>query len=106
MDARSIFSDVLTGVTVVGAQRPLSLLSPHVWYSVFPKIFACGNLESGIQEILIAESGILLTIRNENQVLLTKTGIKCLESEIHGVESRIQDCLGFSYTQGAKKVIF
>ena len=25
------------------------------------------------------------------------TGIKCLESGIHGVESRIQDCLGLPY---------
>ena len=28
---------------------------------------------------------------------LTKTGIQYLESGIHGVESRIQDCLGFPY---------
>ena len=31
------------------------------------------------------------------QVLLTKTGIQCLESGIHGLESRIQDCPGFPY---------
>ena len=77
-----------------------------LWESRFPKMFACGNLESGIQEILIVESGIPLTIRIQNQVLLTNTGIKCLESEIHAVELRIQHCLGFSSTQGAKKVIF
>ena len=28
---------------------------------------------------------------------LTKTGIQYLDSGIHGVESRIQDCLGFPY---------
>ena len=31
-----------------------------------------------------------------NQVPLTKTGILYLESGIHGEESRVQDCLGFS----------
>ena len=54
-------------------------------------------LEYGIQ---LKESGILLTIRIRNrQVPLTKysVGIQYLESEIHGLESRIQDCLGFPY---------
>ena len=31
------------------------------------------------------------------QVPLTKTGIQYLESGIHGMESRIQDCLGSPY---------
>ena len=60
-----------------------------------PEIFA--TLVSGIQ---LKESGILLTIRIRNrQVPLTKysVGIQYLESEIHGLESRIQDCLGFPY---------
>ena len=26
-----------------------------------------------------------------------ESGIQCLESRVHGVESRIQDCLGFPY---------
>ena len=30
---------------------------------------------------------------------LTKTGIQYMESGIHGVESRIQDCLGFPYME-------
>ena len=30
---------------------------------------------------------------------VTKTGIQYLESRIHGVESRIQDCLGFPYVR-------
>ena len=36
------------------------------------------------------------------QVPLTTAGIQCVESEIHGVESRIQDSLGFPHevTQG------
>ena len=33
------------------------------------------------------------------QVPLTETGIQYLESGIHGVESRIQDCLGFPYME-------
>ena len=55
-------------------------------------------LESGIKESRnqgIKESGILLRIGIQSKVPLEKTGIKCLESGIHGVESRIQDCLGF-----------
>ena len=48
-------------------------------------------LECGIQ---FNESVILLRIGIQSKVLLEKTGIKCLESGIHAVESRIQDCLG------------
>ena len=33
----------------------------------------------------------------ESKFHLKNTGIKCLESGIHGVESRIQDCLGLPY---------
>ena len=51
-------------------------------------------LESGIQ---LKESGILLRIGIQSKVPLEKTGIKRLESGIHGVESRNQDCLGFPY---------
>ena len=50
-------------------------------------------LESGIQ---LKESGIPPTIG-----IRTKTVIQNLESRIHGVESRIQDCLGFLYVYGA-----
>ena len=55
-------------------------------------------LESGIQ---LKESGIQLTIGTgfRVQVTLTKTGIQWLESEIHGVKSRIPDCLGFPYME-------
>ena len=34
-------------------------------------------------------------------VLLTNSGIQNLQSGIHGLESRIQDCPGFSYTRQA-----
>ena len=63
---------------------------------------------AGMQEILLMESGIQL---KESRILLTtgtgsgiqvplrKTGIHHLESGIHGVESRIQDCLGFPYME-------
>ena len=47
-------------------------------------------VESGIQ---LKQSGIRLTIGI--QVPLTKTGIQYLESGIHGVESRIQECPRF-----------
>jgi len=33
----------------------------------------------------------------QNPSSTEKNGIKYLESGIHGVESRIQDCLGFPY---------
>ena len=33
------------------------------------------------------------------QIPLTKTGIQYLKSGIHGVESRIQDCLGIPYME-------
>ena len=59
-------------------------------------------VESGILralecEIQLNESGILLRIGIQSKVPLEKTGIKCLESGIHVVESIIQDCLGFPY---------
>ena len=64
-----------------------------------PRNFCWWNPESGQ---LLVESGILgFGIRNpfksSIQVPLTKTEIHYLESVIHGVESRIQDCLGFPY---------
>ena len=78
--------------------------SPNVRECGFrnPRNFCWWNPESGK---LLVESGILgFGIRNpskdlnpESKVPLTKTGIQYLESVIHGVESRIQDCLGFPY---------
>ena len=59
---------------------------------------------SGSGKILLVESGMQLkefeiSITNEAriQVPLTKTRIQYLESGIHGMESRIQDCDGFPY---------
>ena len=62
-----------------------------------PWNFCLWNLESWALEcgIQLNESGILLRIGIQSKMPLEKTGIKCLESGIHGVESRIQDCLGF-----------
>ena len=56
-----------------------------------PGYFCLWNLESWALEygIQLKESRI--------QVQLTKTGIKCLDSGIHGIESRNQDCLGIPY---------
>ena len=62
-----------------------------------PWNFRLWNLESWALEcgIQLNESGILLRIGIQSKMPLEKTGIKCLESGIHGVESRIQDYLGF-----------
>ena len=76
--------------------------SPHVRESRFWNLqhFCLCNPESGKiyladpkswaleSRILLKESGIPLI-----QVPITKTGILYLESGIHGLESRIQDCL-------------
>ena len=57
------------------------------------------NLESRALEceIHLKESGIPLTIGTGSriQVPLRKTGMQYLESGVHGVETRMQDCLGF-----------
>ena len=62
-----------------------------------PWNFCLWNLESWALEcgIQLNESRILLRIGIQSKMPLEKTGIKCLESGIHGVESRIQDYLGF-----------
>ena len=53
------------------------------------------TLESGIQ---LKESGILSTIEIRNPSPTEKESrIDYLESGIHGVEPRIQTCLGFPY---------
>ena len=74
-----------------------------------------GNPNSGIQEILLVESRIIrefvlveleileLGIRNLAQEIRNPSStnkeseIYCLESGIHSMESRIQDCLAFPY---------
>ena len=57
-------------------------------------------MESGIlgPGILNTAQGIWNPTKDWNPVPLTKTGIQCLESGIHGVESRYQDCNEFPYT--------
>ena len=79
--------------------KMLTKASAHVRESGFwnPWNFYLWNLESWALEcgIKLNESGILLRIGIQFNVPLEKTGIRCLESGIHGVESRIQDCLGF-----------
>ena len=59
-------------------------------------------MEFGIQ---LTESGIPLTIESRIQVPLAKTGIQYLGSRIHGMESRIQGCLGFLLHGANRKVI-
>ena len=74
-----------------------------------------GNPNSGIQDILLVESRIIrefvlveleileLGIRNLAQEIRNPSStnkeseIYCLESGIHSMESRIQDCLAFPY---------
>ena len=75
--------------------KMLTKASAHVRESGFwnPWHFCLWNLESWALEcgIKLDESGI------QSNFQLEKTGVRCLESGIHGVESRIQDCLGFPY---------
>ena len=77
----------------------LTKASAHVRESEFwnRRNFCLWNLESWALEsgIQLKESGILLRIGIQSKVPIEKTGIKCLESGIHGLESRIQDCFGF-----------
>ena len=49
-------------------------------------------------EMHLKESGIPLTIGTGSRIQVppTKSGMQYLESRIHGVETRMQDCLGFS----------
>ena len=81
--------------------KMLTKASAHVRESGFwnPWNFWLWNLESWALEYggQLNESGILLRIGIQFKVPLEKTGIKCLESGIHGLESRNQDCLGFPY---------
>ena len=82
----------------IGVKR---LLTIYVRESGFrnPWNVCLWNLESWALEcgIKLNESGILLRIGIQFNVQLEKTGIWCLESGIHDVESRIQHCLGFPY---------
>ena len=81
--------------------KMLTKASAHVRESGFwnPWNFCLWNLESWALEcgIKLNESAMLLRIGIQSNVPLEKSGIRCLESGIHGVESRIQDCLGFPY---------
>ena len=58
-------------------------------------------LNNGLWNVLVGswtlESGISLTIGVQNPSPPAETGIQCVESGIHGVESGMQDNLGFLY---------
>ena len=60
------------------------------------EIFDCGirNPGFGIRNTAPGIRNPTIRIGIQSKVPLEKTGIKCLESGIHGLESRIQDCLG------------
>ena len=76
-------------------------VSTHVKESVFrePGNFCCGIRYPGLwnPEYSSKNPESYQGLESRFQVPLTNTGIQYLESEIHGVESRIQDCLGFPY---------
>ena len=59
--------------------------------------FTCGIRNPGLwnPEYSSRNPKSYLGLESRIQVPLTKTGLKYLESGIHGVESRIQDRLGF-----------
>ena len=63
------------------------------------EIFACGIRNPGlwIPEYSSRNPKSHKQLESRIQVSLTKTRIQYLEYKFHGVESRIQDCLGFSY---------
>ena len=82
-----------SGITRPAAQGKYS---PHVGESGFR---TQGNFrlltDSGIQEILLWNSESLgFGFRNTYKAGL-ESGLQYLESGIHGMESKIQDCLGF-----------
>lgn len=79
-----------------------------------PEIRKILLVESGIRKYFLLESGILvfgigntaqlirvpLTVGNRNlSSTENESIIQHLESGIHGIESRIQDCLEFPYTE-------
>ena len=112
------FVDVLVVVAVV-ASYTQSLVSCSALFKAFLDLTSCKRriwflesgkfllVESGIRELClwnpefwVSESRIQLKnleshLESRIQVPLTKTGIQYLESGICGVDSRIQDCLGF-----------
>ena len=63
------------------------------------EIDVCGTVESWALEsgIQLKESVIPKRLESRFQVPLTKTGIQYQESGIHGIDSRIQGCLGTLY---------
>ena len=74
-----------------------------------PRTFCLWNPESWVLEsgIQIKESGIPITIGIQNSTVLQKnTGIQYLESGIHSVESRIQDCAGLFPYMGWRMSIY
>ena len=62
-----------------------------------PENFCLWDRESQVLKfgIQFKKSGIKQRLQSRIQVPLTRSGIKYLESGIHGVKSRIQDSLGF-----------
>ena len=85
-------NNISTHVRESGFRKPgkFWLWNPESWV-----------LDSGIQ---LKESGIPLTIGIQNPVLLTNTEIQYLESGIHSVDSRIQDCPEFHYME--RNIVF
>ena len=87
--------DHLSTIFIFLYYKGIRILESWKWLLV-----ECGPLQIFVSEfaIKLKKSGIPLTIGNRNPSSTDKeSGIHYLESRIHSVESRVQDCLGFPY---------
>ena len=95
---RSILKSIVSCSALFKAQ---SSTSPYVnggsgfWN---PRNFCLWNPESWASESRIQLKNPESHLESRIQVPLTNAGIEYLESGIRGVDSRIQDCLGFPYS--------
>ena len=89
--------DHLSAIFIFLYYKGIRILESRKWLLV-----ESGPLQIFVLEfaIKLKKSGIALTIGNRNPNSTDKeSGIHYLESGIHSVESRTQDCLGFPYME-------
>ena len=103
--------DKVTLLTAISAFKGIRIPESKeflLWNPDSRKLFCSWNpeswpLESGIHH---TESGILLTFGIRKPSSTDKESvIQCLESGIHGVESRIPDYIGCPYMHGATAIL-